>query len=674
MLTGVLRAMLAFGPARVGSPVGWAASLVLFAPSIALGWLVSRRRPENPVGIALAWVGTAPAAVSAVEDWGATLRTGHPWPAARLMFVAQLGVWVWNAAGFGALCLFFPGGRLAGHSRAVALTALCAAVVLNAAVSLDPHARAVDGTVLVNDLVLHLPAGARTVELVVAFACFLGALAAVVAVPWSRYRRGDELTRLQMRWLLLGAGTVPVLLAIGWAAEALGGSDGSAFGSFMIALLAVVPTTVAVAVLRYDLFDIDRLLSASVSWLLTVLTSAAIFALAVYGVGYAVTATVTTSALRTTVAAFVTALCLLPLHRRLTDTVGRLIDRDRTVVRAQVGEFVGQVRDGEAEPERTEAVLRTVLRDPGLRLLFHLPGGLAGSYVDLDGGPVDPLSLARHGDREATLVLRSGASDTGMIVFGAPSARRMRRAREAVAQARLPIEVTRLRLELRGALEEVRASRSRLMLASTEERRRLERDLHDGAQQQIVAVGMRLRSIQRQLPPSHRSHHELDAAVEALEGTVADLRRLAHGIRPARLTDGLGPALRALVAASPVPVDLVVADVEPPELAATTAYYVAAEALANALKHAGAGHIRVELAHEDGSVRVEVSDDGTGGACSGFGLTSLRDRVSAAGGTLRIHSPVGEGTTISAEIPARNPPPTAVTPDAHHEPELACES
>jgi signal transduction histidine kinase len=126
--------------------------------------------------------------------------------------------------------------------------------------------------------------------------------------------------------------------------------------------------------------------------------------------------------------------------------------------------------------------------------------------------------------------LLSNNFDVGMIVLGTPSSRRRRQAQDAALKARFPIEVERLRIELRRALEDVRSSRSRLLVASTIEPRRLERDLHDGAQQQIVAVGMRLRSLQRHLAPSAPAYLELDLAVAALESTVAELRQLAHGV------------------------------------------------------------------------------------------------------------------------------------------------
>jgi signal transduction histidine kinase len=183
------------------------------------------------------------------------------------------------------------------------------------------------------------------------------------------------------------------------------------------------------------------------------------------------------------------------------------------------------------------------------------------------------------------------------------------------------------------------------------ERQWLERDLHDGAQQQLVAMGMRLRSLQYQLEPGTPAYREIDEVVETVEGTVAELRRIAHGVRPSRLDDGLAVALRRLVADSSVPVDLVVPDLEVGEGVATAVYFTVGEAIANTLKHARATRISIEVGMVEQRLRVLVRDDGVGGAKEGFGLTSLRDRVASVGGEFTMESPPGAGTSIRAEIP-----------------------
>jgi signal transduction histidine kinase len=262
-------------------------------------------------------------------------------------------------------------------------------------------------------------------------------------------------------------------------------------------------------------------------------------------------------------------------------------------------------------------------------------------------GAGTPASAAP--DRTRIPLLTDG-SEVGVILLGVASARRVRRAREVAVLVRLPIEVSRLRLELRRALDDARSSRARLAMSAAAERQRLARDLHDGAQQQIIAVGMRLRSVQRQLHPAVPAHADLEAAVATLPGTVAELRCLAHGVRPSRLDDGLSAALKALVADSPVPVDITVDDIDTSEVIATTAYFVVAEALTNALKHAHATAIEVSVTQHDHTLNIEVRDNGLGDARTGFGLTSIRDRVASVGGSMSLHSPPGAGTRLTATI------------------------
>lgn len=632
-------AALAFGPPHATSPAEWMMTVGLLAVPVVTGCLLSWRVPATPVGAALAWVGAAPAAVFAVEDWGRTVTTAAPWPAARLMYTVWLGAWVWNLAGFVALCLVFPDGLPPAHRWRVVGAAIASGVLVNAVVSLDP------GTYGIAPVVPHpavrLPGPVRAVELTLAYAALLAMLGFATSRLVLRYRRGDEVVREQVRWLVFGAATVPVLLAGGWIAQGLGAPVGVAYAGFMVAMLVAVPAAIAVAVLRYDLFDVDRLLGSSLAWLLTSLVSAAIFAGVVYGAARFVGAN---SRLGLTGAAFVTAVCLQPMHRVLSNGVGRLVDRERTVMVSRVHEFVQRVRDGRAEPEGAEDLMRSVLGDPSLRLLVRLPGRPAGEYADLAGEPASPApDLTR-------IPLLTGGSEVGVILLGAASARRVRRARDVAVLARLPIEVSRLRLELRGALEDARSSRARLALSTAAERQRLARDLHDGAQQQIIAVGMRLRSVQRQVDPALAAHADLEAAVAALSDTVADLRRLAHGVRPSRLDDGLAAALKALVADSPVPVDIAVDDIDTSEVVATTAYFVVAEALTNALKHAHATAIHVAVTQHEHTLNIEVCDDGRGGARAGFGLTSARDRVASVGGNLSLRSPPGAGTRLSVTI------------------------
>lgn len=606
--------------------------ITLLGVPVAIGVLLHIRAPDTPVGAAMAWVGAAPALVLALESWGSTESSARPWLGAQFFSVLGAGIWVWNVAGFAALCLVFPDGRLPGRRwRVIAWSSLAVGVFVNASTSLVGEAD--------QDPVIAVGGPGLAVVIVATFVACLAALGATVASLIVRYRGGEEKQRQQLRWLLLGAGTVPILLAAGWFLQYLEAPPSVAYIGLFLAMLVVVPAAVAVAVLRYDLFDVDRLIGSTLSWFLTTGLSAAVFA-GVVLIGGRLGAG---SHVGVTGAAFLTALLLVPLHRKLTGAVARIVDRDRYAVATLVQRFVQQVRDGTAQPEEAESVFRQALGDPKLRLLLRVPGGGPTDYVDATGAPATPEPGAGQVD------LRSGPSEVGLVILSDVSARRRRLAREVAHAARLPIEVSRLRLELRAALTDVQSSRARLVRASAEERRRLERNLHDGAQQQIVAVGMRLRSVQRDLEPGSRAHRDLDAAVAALEGTVAELRRLANGVRPSRLDDGLSAAIHTLVADSPIPVRLTVADIALPDVVATTVYFMVAEAYANALKHAHATALRVELASTGSGLTITVADNGLGGASPE--LTAVRDRVVSIDGTLTVDSPAGQGTRVRVEIP-----------------------
>jgi signal transduction histidine kinase len=212
----------------------------------------------------------------------------------------------------------------------------------------------------------------------------------------------------------------------------------------------------------------------------------------------------------------------------------------------------------------------------------------------------------------------------------------------------------RLRLEVTAALRDVEASRARLVQVGYEERRRLERDLHDGAQQRLVSLGMALRLAQRHLDGADM-HRLIDEAVAELGTAVAELRQIAHGLRPSSLDDGLRAALAGLAQHLPIPVVLENDDDSLPDDVATTVYYVASEAIANAVKHAAATRIDVRIARCNGRVEVRIADDGCGGATvtAGSGLAGLTDRVSAVGGALALAlaSESGHGTTIEAAVP-----------------------
>jgi signal transduction histidine kinase len=203
---------------------------------------------------------------------------------------------------------------------------------------------------------------------------------------------------------------------------------------------------------------------------------------------------------------------------------------------------------------------------------------------------------------------------------------------------------------------ELTASRARIVATADQTRRRIERDLHDGTQQRLVSLALRLQSVAAAIPPELAEAHQELAGVQAeLDEVLGELRELSRGIHPSILTEGgLGPALRTLARRSSVPVELQVGmEGRLPERVEVAAYYVVAEALTNVAKHAGASVVQVEVDSDDGVVRLDIRDDGVGGAdpARGSGLVGVKDRVEATGGSLRVDSRPGQGTSLLAELP-----------------------
>ena len=206
------------------------------------------------------------------------------------------------------------------------------------------------------------------------------------------------------------------------------------------------------------------------------------------------------------------------------------------------------------------------------------------------------------------------------------------------------------------ARADLAASRARIVQAADETRRRIERDLHDGVQQRLVSLGLDLRAAQAAVPAElSELGAQLGRVAEGLGEALEELRELSHGIHPAILSEGgLGPALKVLARRSAIPVELDVhLEARLPAPVEVAVYYVVAEALTNAAKHAHAAVARVDVRAADGRLHLSVGDDGVGGAdpARGSGLVGLSDRVQALGGTLTVHSPAGQGTRLLVDLP-----------------------
>ena len=326
--------------------------------------------------------------------------------------------------------------------------------------------------------------------------------------------------------------------------------------------------------------------------------------------------------------------------------VGLLDDR---LARSAVGDLFVELR-GNQGPAELRAALARALRDPSLTLAYWLPE--FGSWTDVDGRAVELPDGT--GGRAATLVADRDGLPVAALVHDASLRDEPALLDAVTAAAAIALENARLSVELRARLEELRGSRARIVEAGDAERRRLERNLHDGAQQRMVAIALQLRLLENRVRDDPAAAEMASAAGEELKRSLNELRELARGLHPAVLEHGLGAALDALATRSEIPT-IVRCDVpgrlpEPVELAA---YFVVAEALTNVAKYAQASEASVRAWRDGELAVVEVSDDGVGGAddTRGSGLRGLADRVEALDGRLRVVSPAGAGTVVTAELP-----------------------
>jgi signal transduction histidine kinase len=334
--------------------------------------------------------------------------------------------------------------------------------------------------------------------------------------------------------------------------------------------------------------------------------------------------------------------------------VGFLIGLLRTQIgRGAIGDLVVQLGRRAAPAERLDTALARVLGDPSIQVLYRVPSASGGrAYVDASG---QPAQLPETGTGRAVTTVDQGGEPMAALVYDASLLDEPELLEATVAAARLAIDNARLQAEVRAQLEEVRASRARILHAGDAERQRIERNLHDGAQQRLLTLSFALRMAEAKADGNPELKAALaDAALE-LKEALSELRALAQGLHPMILTrSGLAAAVRALARRAPVPAEVTEVPEErfPPDVEAA-AYYVVSEALANAGKHASATHARVSICRSGGVLCVAIVDNGVGGAdtANGSGLTGLADRAAVLGGTLSVTSAPGAGTAITAELP-----------------------
>jgi signal transduction histidine kinase len=614
-------------------------AVVLSIPAAAVGFVVGLRRPDNAIGPLMSLYAAVFALMLGLQgayDQAVQQRPGSL-PVAAASFALERGSWMALYVPVALILMTFPTGRfLSWRWRWVAVGLIVVTVVFAFIAAMSPAP-------LPGPLADQHPFGTAPLWLrAVGWALLPVFMALLVASAVSmalRYRRStDPVERAQLRWLGLGAWTLPATLLLCWLSLLLFGRPELGLIGLGFAVVAI-PATTVVAMLRHDLYDVDRALSAVATYavisacLLAVVTATEVVAGVVLGHGSAVVAALGTA---------VSIPVLAPLRRRAQRAIDRRLYPMRAALQQGTGELRAAIDAGTAEPEDIESTLRQALRAPDLRIGFLPPG--EDTALDRRGRPVP---------NGVTIDLAGAA--VGMLEAGETAASNSL-LREAANASALFVELGRLRAGMAQAMAEIQSSRGRLLRHGYDERRKLQRDLHDGAQQRLVALGISLRLAQRHLKDSDDEVDALlDHAVTQLGTAVAELRAIATGLRPPGLDAGLGAAVLSLAASAPLPVDVLVADDLVPDDIATTAYYVVSEAMTNAIKHANASRIRIALCRSQEGLLVEVSDDGIGGAHpAGSGLAGLADRVAAAGGELRVDSAREAGTLVKAELPCRS--------------------
>jgi signal transduction histidine kinase len=508
----------------------------------------------------------------------------------------------------------------------------------------------------------------------------LGVVFAVLMVPTVvslvlRYRHGDQRLRQQMKWLALAIGVVlacqlAVLLAIA-AGDPDGIVVGVAYDLQPLTVLLVIPVTMAVAILRYQLFDIDLIISRALRYTLLSAGVTAVYAGIVLGLGTLIGHR--SGPLLTVVAAVVIAVAFQPLRERARQLANRLVYGVRATPYQVLSDFAAGMAGqldltsaldrmlvllaGAAGAIRAEAWIRV---GPELRPAAAWPPGAAmASPVPF----TSETELPALGTAARVVPVRHGNETLGAITLTKPPNEPLTSAedgllRHLASQAGLVLRNTRLTADLRETIDELRASRRRLVEAQDAERRKIERNLHDGAQQQLVALTIQLSLLAAAADEPDVIRELVPELITELKTALADLRDLARGIYPPLLAEqGLVVALRTQAAKCPVPVRLEADQVgRYPQDAESTVYFCALEALQNVVKHAQAATVTIRLAGHAGGLEFSISDDGQGFAGpdrSGSGLQGMSDRLATHGGTLEVRSRPGQGTTISGRLPAQ---------------------
>jgi signal transduction histidine kinase len=659
----VIPMQLLIGAQMAGDALFLPVGLLMIVAYSTVGAILASRNPENPIGAIMIVVALAFGLGFASEGYATLALETHPGALPFGAVAAWFGTWVYAVILFGLplLGLLYPSGRVVGPRwRPVPWIVLGLAALASLGTALTPGLMTPETAFAVEN-----PFGIGGLGPVLQFAGVAGWIGLMVSIPVAiaslvvRYRRSEGEARQQIRWLVFVAIAViaSLLITLAMALSMGEGFERSvgpqiAFGVIFSLIALGVPAAIGVAILKYRLYDLDLVIKKTVVY--------AILAVLVFGLGTAGAWAATgflfwfsDSAYTFLFAGIGLGFALWPLRRLATRIADRLVYGRRATPYQVLTEFSGRVAESYAVDDVLERMAQVLADAVGAETSTvwlgaggrARPGATWPREEEPDGSlPADAIEVRHQGEVLGALSVRMPARDPMTPGKG-------RLIRDLAAQAGLVLRNA-------GLIDDLKASRQRLVAAQDQERRRLERNIHDGAQQQLVALAVKLRLVDSLIGKDESRAHALVADLQTESNqALEDLRDLARGIYPPLLADkGLGAALESQARRSPVPVSLEADGIgRYPQEAEAAVYFSCLEALQNVAKYAGASSVTVRLAQSNGSLTFSVSDDGRGfdaaTASRGSGLQGIADRLAALGGGLTIRSAPGDGTTVAGRLP-----------------------
>jgi signal transduction histidine kinase len=641
---------------------------LIAASFTAVGLFVVVKRPGNREGWLFVATGLASAAIFAARQYGFAASRDGTADRPGVVWVTWLGVWpvalVLVLTGITFAC--FPDGRLpSARWRAVAVVMVAAGALMALASALWPLEYAENGLEVAHPLSLDGYEPMRGVWGVVGPVGYVGIQVIWVACVVARMRHARPEETRQLRWFAYAVVVAGVAMATGLIA----------FGTPTLGVLSVplIPLAAGVGIVKHRLYDIDVVINKTlvVGAMAAVVTAG--YVAVVVGVGRLAGVAPGTNPLLPVVATAVVAVAFEPARRRVRRLADRLVYGRRPSPYEALARLSTQLSgDGDLFAGLASTVADSVGATE-VTLWIGTADELVAvaSWPSADNavqGPRTLASLDGGGRTHVRPIVHQGTLRGAVTLTKAPgdalSPAEERLLHDLAAQAGLVIDNVGLGAELQQRLQqisvqaaELRAAAGRIVSAQYEARRRIERDLHDGAQQSLVTLALTLQVVAARAASAGDADvaGRIEEARNLLSRALAELREMARGIHPAILTqDGLEAALGFLAerAALPVTLDVDVGRRLPPDVEAT-AYFVVSEALTNAAKHSGASAVAVAGRLHGERLTIEVTDDGVGGAERrwGGGLQGLVDRLAAQNGRLTVHSPPGDGTRITADIP-----------------------